>query len=234
MSDVFISYSRRDADFMRRLHSALSAQNRDIWVDWEDIPATADWWNEIRAGIDAADTFVFIISPDSVMSDVCHREIEHAVSARKRFIPILHRKLTGEEVTATGKKMHPAISSHNWIYFQDADDFDKAFKSLQEAIETDLAHVREHTRLLLRAREWDRQGRGGGSLLDSTEVQRAEAWLAQAAGKKPEPTDLHSAYIVASRAQHQPSVSTRPPPTGAGPCSTPLASRRVPPATALP
>ncbi|MBZ0290225.1 MAG: TIR domain-containing protein, partial [Anaerolineae bacterium] len=202
MADVFISYSRRDAEFMRRLHNALAAQNRDIWVDWEDIPPTADWWNEIRTGIDAADTFVFIISPDSVTSDVCHQEIEHALSSRKRFVPILHRKLTGEEVTPTGKKMHPAISSHNWLYFQDTDDFDKAFISLVEAIDTDLAYPREHTRLLVRAREWDRQGRGNGYLLDSAEVTRAEEWLAQAAGKKPEPTDLHTAYIVTSRAAH--------------------------------
>jgi hypothetical protein len=35
------------------------------------------------AGIDAADTFVFIISPDSVISDVCYREIEYAVRIRQ-------------------------------------------------------------------------------------------------------------------------------------------------------
>lgn len=30
MADVFISYSRKDTDFVRRLHKALSEQNRDI------------------------------------------------------------------------------------------------------------------------------------------------------------------------------------------------------------
>jgi len=34
MPDVFISYSRRDQPFVRRL-------------DWEDIPPTAKWWSEI-------------------------------------------------------------------------------------------------------------------------------------------------------------------------------------------
>ena len=38
MTDVFISYSRKDGDFARRLTNALTASGRDVWVDWEDIP----------------------------------------------------------------------------------------------------------------------------------------------------------------------------------------------------
>ena len=62
MADVFISYSRRNADFARQLHEALSGRQRDVWIDWEDIPLTADWWQEICAGIRAADSFVFVTS----------------------------------------------------------------------------------------------------------------------------------------------------------------------------
>ena len=51
MSDVFISYSRKDSDFVRQLHNALAVLDRDVWVDWEDIPLTADWWREICTGI---------------------------------------------------------------------------------------------------------------------------------------------------------------------------------------
>src|SRR5262245_51645370 len=57
MTDVFISYSRKDTGFVRRLHDALAAQSRAAWVDWEDIPRAADWMDEINRGIDAADTF---------------------------------------------------------------------------------------------------------------------------------------------------------------------------------
>ena len=68
LSDVFISYSRKDKDFVQRLHDRLKALEQQVWVDWEDIPPTADWWSEIRAGIDGANTFIFVISPDSVTS----------------------------------------------------------------------------------------------------------------------------------------------------------------------
>jgi len=65
MSDVFISYSRRDIDFVRHLFDQLKARDREAWADWQDIPPTADWLAEIYSGIEAADTFLFVISPDS-------------------------------------------------------------------------------------------------------------------------------------------------------------------------
>ena len=32
MPDVFISYSRKDSEFVRRLHNVLGQLNRDVWV----------------------------------------------------------------------------------------------------------------------------------------------------------------------------------------------------------
>ena len=77
MADVFISYSRVDQSFVKVLNQALNQSQYDAWVDWEDIPLTADWWKEIQAGIDAANTFIFVISPDSVLSKVCRQEIDY-------------------------------------------------------------------------------------------------------------------------------------------------------------
>jgi CRP-like cAMP-binding protein len=70
---VFISYSRRDKPFVLKLNEALSEYGIDTWVDWENIPLTADWWNEIQLGIENADAFAFVISPDSLTSEVCGR-----------------------------------------------------------------------------------------------------------------------------------------------------------------
>ena len=43
MSDVFISYSRRDIGFVRHLFDQLTARDREAWANWQDIPPTADW-----------------------------------------------------------------------------------------------------------------------------------------------------------------------------------------------
>jgi hypothetical protein len=97
---------------------------------------------------------------------------------------------------ADKEALHPIISSHNWIFFRDNDDFEQSFDKLINALDTNLDHVREHTRLLVRALEW--QSSGGG-LLSDTEITRAETWLGTGMNLQPEPTDLHTQYIFASR-----------------------------------
>ena len=37
MSDVFISYSRKDIDFVQRGFDVLTSRDRDPWVNWQDI-----------------------------------------------------------------------------------------------------------------------------------------------------------------------------------------------------
>ena len=63
---IFISYSRKDAAFVRRLHQALAARQHETWVDWEGIAPSADWFREIEAAVDAADAFAFVLSPDAL------------------------------------------------------------------------------------------------------------------------------------------------------------------------
>ncbi len=158
MADIFISYARQDAAIVRRLHEALARQNRDVWVDLEDIPPTAAWLEEIRTAIESADSFLFIISPDSIRSEVCRLELEHAVTHRKRLIPILHRE-TGHQAVP------PELAALNWIFLRDEDDFGQSLQRLVEAIDTDLGWVRTQTLLLTRALEWDRKGRNESLLL---------------------------------------------------------------------
>ena len=71
MAKIFISYSRKDIDFAKRLTGELQKNNVDFWIDWEGIPPTVDWWKEIEKGIEEADIFLFLISPDSTTSKVC-------------------------------------------------------------------------------------------------------------------------------------------------------------------
>src|SRR5687768_2921088 len=91
--DVFISYSRDDDPFVRRLYGALNDRERRAWVDWEGIPPTADWMAEVFAAIESADNFVFVLSQASLASEVCSREVEHAVKCRKRLVPLVWRDI---------------------------------------------------------------------------------------------------------------------------------------------
>jgi hypothetical protein len=59
VADIFISYSRKDQNFVHRLADALEARDKDVWVDFQDIPPTSEWLKEIYAGIEEADNVVF-------------------------------------------------------------------------------------------------------------------------------------------------------------------------------
>ena len=96
MAEIFISYSRKDTPFVRRLHDTFVELKRETWVDWDGIPPSAEWLDEIFAAIDAADTFLFVVSPDSVASEMCGKEIAHAATNNKRIITILHRDVEPE------------------------------------------------------------------------------------------------------------------------------------------
>jgi len=195
MSDVFISYSRKDKPFVQVLHQALAASYYEAWIDWEDIPLTADWWAEIEAGIEAADTFLFVISPDSIVSQICGQEIDHAVSHQKRLVPIVRRDGFDAAI------LHPALGKHNWLFFRETDDFDVAFAALVMALNTDLAYVKAHTRLLVKALDWERKQRRDDLLLRGEDLSEAERWLDQSlqTGHDPPPTEQHNIYIHKSR-----------------------------------
>lgn len=196
MTDIFISYSRRDQKFVRQLHDALLEDDRDVWVDWESIPLTADWFEEIKAGIEGADAFLFIISPDSVRSEVCAAEIEHAINMNKRFVPLLFRELVEAHDKAA---LHPKISSHNWTFMRTDGEFTENFKLLVDALDTDLEHARIHTRILTRALEWDHRGRDTSFVLRGNDLKEAESWLEDTEGKEPEVNEIQVEYIQASR-----------------------------------
>lgn len=196
-ASLMISYSRKDKDFVKQLYDSLIARGfsrEDIWVDWKGIPLSADWRAEITKGIQSANAFIFVISPDSVASEVCAEELEIAADSNKRFIPILHRE------PGKGAKLHPKISSHNWVFIRDEQELEKMLPALVDAINTDLGWLAQHTRLFNRAKEWDTKGRNDSYLVRGNDLQDAESFITEGAtGKEPPPTQLHVDYVQASK-----------------------------------
>ena len=71
--------------------------------------------------------------------------------------------------------------------------------ALVEALDSDLDWKRSHTRLLVRAREWEAKGLDKSFLLRGKDLRDAEEWQSQAGKKEPKPTALQSEYILAGR-----------------------------------
>lgn len=192
MTDVFISYARKDKDFVRRLHGALQENGRKTWVDWESIPPSAEWKQEIYSAIERADAVIFVISPHSAASATCADEVAHAAKYSKRIIPLLR-----EDVDEG--RLPKAVRDRNWIFFKPSDEFDPAFKALSKALDTDLDWVRTHTRLLTRAIEWDGNRRDYSFALHGSDLQRAEACMTGGEERVPRLVPLQIEYILTSR-----------------------------------
>lgn len=194
MSDVFVSYSRRDSELVKVLHERLTAEGREVWVDWEDIPPTADWLEEIKRAIEATDTFVFVISPDALASETCRFECDQAVRLNKRIVPVVFRDVEAKQVPEALRRL-------NWLFFRSEEDLDASYRSLITTIETDLEWVRAHTRLLVRASEWAENGKDASFLLAGTDLEESEQWLASAADHTPAPVNLQTEYVAAGRVE---------------------------------
>lgn len=195
--DVFISYRRSNVEFVKQLLTALENTERNAWVDWEDIPPGAEnFTDEIINGIDGSNAFIPILSPDYLQSQYCLMELHRAVELKKRIIPIIYEKFE-PRVPPDG------IGHINWVYFTphagQTNTFEDAFPKVISALEVDLEHTREHTRILQRARDWERHNRDQGYLLRGSEIAASETWLANSGEKTPEPSKLHLDYIIASR-----------------------------------
>ena len=192
MTSLFISYSRKDIEAARKLAEAFKGQGLDLWIDWEGIPPTVDWWKEIEKGIEEADIFLFLISPDSAKSKICRQEIDCAVRNGKRLIPLVVRDVKDDEIPE-------GLGHLNWMFFRETDEFDSAFNKLQEALKTDYAWAQTHRQLQVKALEWGRGNKDESFLLHGIELRDAEFQLATNTSKEPHPTDLQREYVFKSR-----------------------------------
>ncbi|HEY3944943.1 MAG TPA: TIR domain-containing protein [Solirubrobacteraceae bacterium] len=192
MADVFLSYSRLDGAFVRRLLSALQARGKDVWVDVDGIRDGEVFPEALRRAIESSDAFVFVISPDSVHSSFCEEEVEHAAHLNKRIVPLSLRPVPDEE-------LREEVRFRNWIPASGDGDLDATVERLITALDTDLEWERQHSRLTVKALEWQQAGRDRSFLLRAAELRSAEGWLAVGVDKDPGPTALETEYLVAGR-----------------------------------
>ncbi|MEB3210544.1 MAG: TIR domain-containing protein [Leptolyngbyaceae bacterium] len=173
--DIFISYSSQDREFVRELHAALLESKLNVWIDWNNIPVAADWREEAESAIQSAHTFIFVISPDSVISRNCSYEIQQANRFKKRCIPILYRRGYDNNIYKDS-----GLSSLQRVDFTDVDftdkGFDRAQHELLDAIESNLDDVKRHNQLLRRSLEWHSTGRQSFFLSES-EFTKTQKWV---------------------------------------------------------
>ncbi|NER80264.1 MAG: TIR domain-containing protein [Leptolyngbya sp. SIO1D8] len=222
--DAFISYGRADSQaFVVQFYERLTKLGYRIWCDFNDIPLAVDFQHQIDDGITKSHNFLFIISPHSVNSAYCGKEIELAIQQQKRIIPILqveqidraiwqqrHPGGTNDQWEAYQAKglhssfpnMHPQIGKINWVYMREGqDDADRALEELEQIFHRHQDYVENHTRFLNDALMWEQNQKQTAFLLLGETRQMAETWLRQRFKDEQAPcvpTDLHCEFITES------------------------------------
>jgi TIR domain-containing protein len=193
---VFISYSRNDIDFADQLVAALDFSGFECVIDREGIAGGEAWERRLGNLISQADTVAFVLSPNSARSETCAWEVKEATRLNKRILPVVCRPLEGVSPP-------PHLRDLNYIFFYKEPKvpgagFGTGLASLITALNTDFDWLREHTRYLQRATEWDTGGQPANRLLSGDDIAQAKAWAARRPKSAPEPTTLQLDFIRAS------------------------------------
>ncbi|MEO1374574.1 MAG: toll/interleukin-1 receptor domain-containing protein, partial [Cyanobacteria bacterium J06635_10] len=110
--DAFISYGRTDSkQFAEKLQADLNEEGFRVWFDFNDIPKGVDFQNQINDGIEKSSHFLFIISPHSINSLYCGKEIELAIKCNKRIIPLMHVEEINQD---TWRSRNPNGTDEEW------------------------------------------------------------------------------------------------------------------------
>ena len=91
MTQVFVSYSRKDLDFVERLAEDLKAAGLEVWYDLSGLDGGTRWGREIQSAIQQSQFFIVVLSPNSVESDWVEKEFMYAYHLKRKIVPLLYQ-----------------------------------------------------------------------------------------------------------------------------------------------
>jgi hypothetical protein len=89
MQNIFISYSRKDMEFVRKLAGDLEQAGFDVWWDITDLRGGDDWVRSLPAAIEASQFFIIVLTPNSIESEWVQKEYTQALTLHKKIIPLM-------------------------------------------------------------------------------------------------------------------------------------------------
>lgn len=188
-TDVFLSYSREDAEFARQLRLAMMNEGLSVWIDESSIPMGVPFWASIQAGIEGASAIVSILTPEFCGSRFCRLETEHAVLRAKRFVPVRRSEVAAGD-------LHPALAEINWVDFPSSRAFTEGAADCVRAVKFDLAWATQGTIFLQRALDWSQKR---GDLLGRDGVRDLSIWIQEAVRRSESVNQTVRTYLEASK-----------------------------------
>jgi hypothetical protein len=130
---LFISYSRRDSNFVDRVITALAERGMRTWVDRSAIVGGAVWKASITEAIRDCVAFLIVVSPHSSDSENVPKELTLAERHNRPIIPVRY------EDCALAPAMEYDLAELQFVDFC-GNTFDDALEELVRAIGAEKAN----------------------------------------------------------------------------------------------
>lgn len=125
--DVFISYSRKDGAWARRVYADLRSNGLLVWMDDQLTPGTPSWQTALEKAIRAAGCVVVLLSPAAKASEWLEREINFAQTHHRPIVPLL---VVGDEKSS----IPLALSNIQWTPIRDGREYRANFPRVVTAV----------------------------------------------------------------------------------------------------
>jgi YVTN family beta-propeller protein len=86
---IFISYSRKDSEFVEWLTTRLNNKGVSTWIDKAGISVGVEWDTKLVTALDESEFFLIVISPNSVSSKIVLDELHYALENEKEIFPVI-------------------------------------------------------------------------------------------------------------------------------------------------
>ncbi len=106
MSLIFISYSRKDLDFVRRLADDLKGRGAPVWLDVLAIPPGKRWDDVLENALEDSSHLLLVVSKASARSQNVRDELAYAIDKGKQVIPLI---LDGTEPPLRARRFQQVI-----------------------------------------------------------------------------------------------------------------------------
>lgn len=143
---IFVSYSRHDEAFARKLAIWLAnTLNMGVWIDVDDIQPGVKWSAAIQDGLDNCEVMVVIVSPESMESVNVEDEWQYFIDLGKPVVPILLRSAP----------VPYQLRRIQWIDFSERDEYNNSLREL-------IVELRQHLKPLKSETNSPRQAKNRG------------------------------------------------------------------------
>ena len=169
---VFISYSRVDKDFADHLATTLERWedgNVKVLIDRRDLPFGERWWDMLVDFIHRCDRVIFLVSPDSVKSGWCKKELDQMEAAGRKLVPIIVRETPLSDVP-------DPIKAVQMLPFMPPAVFETQVAILVTTLYQNVEWSRQRRVIDTLADHWESQHRPRSLLFGAEQVANFQLW----------------------------------------------------------